>query len=331
MIRPRWLISIGMAITHISGYSLCTGKMPDPVTDICWDCFFPIEMGGARVGGNEPGPVTPAVCVCPAPPPVFVRPGIGMSYWSPDRIAEVVRTPLCSPTLGGMVLGQLPVSDGDDVGREGSGGNRKSQGVFYQVHWMQMPWLQALGLVTPGSLCLKQEAADNYVWLSEFDPLWDDDQLAFALSPEAVLFANVAANAACTADTLAASATNFGLDSLFWCSGGQGAVYPLSGHKQYHTGGVDSAMNLVHRMTFKLHRMGMLLDTSTLAAMCQDLPQPLMRKGQYKVQFIFPVPDHTQAHGFGVPSSLFEMGKEFPVQGEDWSMLIWRRHSCCAF
>ena len=328
----RWVAKALLGVGYCASvWAGCTGKIPDPVSDLCWNCFFPIEMGGATMGtGPDSPPKAPAVCACPAPPPVFLRPGIGMSYWSPDRVAEMVRTPLCSPTLGGVVLGHLPVSDGDDVGRQGSGGNRKSQGSFYQMHWMDMPVFEELGVATAGSLCMKDSGISSFVWLSELDPLWDDDQLAFALAPEALLFANIPATLACTADAVKASVSDFGWDSLFWCSVGEGSVYPLSGHKQYHTGGVDTAMNLVHRITYRLHRTGLLSDTSTVAAMCQDLPQPVLRKGQYKVQFMFPLPDVLQAHGFGVPSSLFETGKEYPVAGEDWSMLIWRKHLCCA-
>ncbi len=325
------ILILVFVLSSLPVWALCSGSWPDPVQDLCWDCLFPIEVGGSRVGdAPDQGPDAPALCSCPKPPPVFVQPGIGLSYWAPDRVAEVVRTPLCFPSLGGVVMGHLPVSEGDDVGREGSGGTRKSQGSFYHVHWMNMPLWQALGLVSQGSLCMKESGAMDEVWLSELDPLWSDDMLTFALAPEAMLFANIPATLACAADAVSASVHDFGLDALFWCSGGEGSVYPLSGHKQYHTGGVDTSMNLVHRMTYKLHRMGLLDDTSTRAAMCHDLPQPLLRKGQYKVQFMFPRVDRVEAHGFGVPSSLFEAGHEYPVQGEDWSMLIWRKHTCCA-
>ena len=310
----------------------CYGRMLNPVTDICWDCFFPINFAGASMGsGQDPNPMPPPLCSCPAPPPLFIRPGVGVSYWSPDRIAEVVRDPLCSPTLGGVTLGKMNVSGGDDSGRLGSGGNKKSEGVFYQLHWLQWPLLSALGVLSSGSLCQKNDAAMDFFWLSEMDPAWDDDELAFILAPESLLFSSVSANAACAADTMQALATNFGFNKLYWCSGGHGSVFPLSGHKQYHTGGVDSSMNLVHRMIFKLHRLGLLLDTSSMAALCADQPQYIMRKTQYKAQIEYPQPQTQHAHGFGLPTSLYEEGEEYPYGGENWSLIIWRRHLCCSF
>lgn len=306
----------------------CTGHYPNPVTDVCWACFFPITIAGAKV---EPGMddynFPPPVCTCPAPPPLFVRVGVGMTYWSPDRAVEVVRTPMCSPLMSGTILGNLPVSEGapDSLRQKG-----KSKHSFYHVHWLQMPLIQQLDLVTDGALCLKPDPSVDFAMLSEIDPLWLDDELAFMVAPESVLFANMTANAACVADAIKASTTNFGIDTLFWCSGTHGVVYPLSGHKQWHKGGVDMAMNLAHRAAFTLHRTGLLWDTSTVAAMCSDLPQPMMRKGQYKVAFILPAPDVARGYGFGVATDLYEQGKEIPFVGEDWAMMIWRRHTCCA-
>ena len=34
----------------------CTGKFPNPITDICWSCILPITIGGATIanfGGQE--------------------------------------------------------------------------------------------------------------------------------------------------------------------------------------------------------------------------------------------------------------------------------------
>jgi conjugal transfer pilus assembly protein TraU len=83
-------------------------------------------------------------------------------------------------------------------------------------------------------------------------------------------------------------------------------------------------------MAFTLHRTGLEMDTSTVAAMCFNIPQPIMRKGQYKSAFMYPIPSTTRAYGFGVPSIVFHTGKEFPYKGEDFSLMVWRRKTCCA-
>ena len=310
----------------------CSGRFLNPVTDTCWMCFFPITIGGAKIGAgfyDLSGVSTPPpICTCPMPPPIFVRVGIGITYWSPDRMTEIVKKPMCSPSLGGVVLGKIPttgggVSSGDAV-------QRKSQGSFYHAHWMIMPLLQQMAIVAEGTLCMKSESMD-FMFMSEIDPLWNDDELSLIMSPEALLFTSMPAQLACAADSAKALVTNFGFDPLFWCSGGQGSLYPLGGSKQFHEGGPDTALQLTERMAFTLHRVGLEFDTSTIAAMCFNIPQPIMRKGQYKSAFMYPIPSTTRAYGFGVPSIMFHAGREFPYKGEDFSLMVWRKKTCCMF
>lgn len=307
----------------------CTGRFPNPITDVCWACFFPITIAGAKMGvGIDDYNYPPPVCTCPAPPPLFVRIGVGLTYWEPARAVEVVRTPMCSPLMGGTILGTLPANEGSYPGRP----ETMEKASFYHAHWLQMPLLQQLSLAQEGSLCLKDPPDMDFAFMSEIDPLWNDDGLAFIIAPESILFANVAANIACAPDAIAATVTGFGLDPLFWCAGAQGSVYPLSGWKQAHKGGVDTAMNMAHRVAFTLHRTGLLPDTSTVAAMCTDLPQPLMRKGQYKLALMLPHANVARAYGFGTLTDIgMEQGAEIPFVGEDWAFMVWRRHTCCMY
>lgn len=306
----------------------CGGRFPNPVTDICWSCMFPINIGAAKI--TTPNQIDnldippPLICACPAPPPIFIRPGVGLSFWEPARMAEVVRTPMCSPTLGGAVLGALPVPAGTNHEGDGDKGE-----AFYHVHWLQYPVLSWLGMAITTGVCFSNETFD-VGYLSEVDPLWDDDSLSFALNPEAVLFANPIAQAACIADSAAGALTNFGLDLLFWCSGSQGSIYPLAGSHASHVGGVDSSLAELHKMVFKMHRQLLAHDTSTLAAMCSSVPQPVLRKTQYKQQMMYPIPQTLTGLGFGAPSIVWGIGKEFPYKGEDYSYLVWRKRICCA-
>ena len=93
----------------------------------------------------------------------------------------------------------------------------------------------------------------DLAYLTEVDPLWNDDELTLILNPDAVLFANPIAIAACAADCVAAT-VGFGLNTLFWCAGCQGGLYPMDGHVQYHMGGVRTAALLAQRLTAKMHR-----------------------------------------------------------------------------
>lgn len=308
----------------------CGGSFPDPITDVCWLCMFPMRVGPAPIEAPpQRDPVTdvppPLLCACPAPPPTFIRPGVGISFWEPARVAEVVRTPLCSPTLDGAILGSLSVPAGTNT----NPGDRKG-GAFYHFHWFQYPLLSWVGMAFTSGACMTNETFD-LAYLSEFDPLWDDDELSFLLNPEAVLFTNPVTQAACVADTTSAALTDFGLDPLFWCSGTGGSVYPLDGSQANHVGGIDSSLAIVHKGVFRLHRSLLAQDTSTLMAMCMTMPQPLMRKNQYKQQMMYPVPQNTHGYGLGAPSVIWGAGREFPYSGEDFSYLVWRKRTCCAF
>jgi conjugal transfer pilus assembly protein TraU len=131
------------------------------------------------------------------------------------------------------------------------GHDSQTRNSFYHVHWYANPiltWLEVL-LDFP---CLEKGSLD-LAYLTEVDPLWADDELTAILNPEAVLFANVVAKAACAADCVAASA-GMPIASLFWCAGCQGSIYPMTGHVTTHIGGVQASVLLTQRMTAKMHR-----------------------------------------------------------------------------
>lgn len=319
-----------------------------------------ISTGQRDNGDSSP----PLICSCYRPPIPFKIPGVGVSYWEPARVAEVVREPMCSPTLGGASLGGSNNSESsggqggaNNSGGSGSGGtgggssgasnngsgsgggkliaprgtNKTSAGTennaFYHVHWIQFPVLNWLGMVL-GSGCGKSETFDM-AYMSELDALWEDDEASFVLNPEAVLFANPVSQLACVADSLKALTTSYGIDALFWCSGSHGSVFPLTGHTSGHLGGLETTLALSHRMIFKLHREGLGMDTSTPAAICYNLPQPVLRKNQYKQHILYPIPLTQKAFGFGVSTALWGMGREFPYRGEDFTYMIWRKIRCC--
>ena len=253
--------------SHAAGIATCTGKFPNPVTDICWSCILPISLGSipiANFGGQEDiaNPGSP-VCSCGVNPVI----GLSIGFWEPARHVEVVRKPFCLTSLGGIDLNPgLPAPEAARFTHaEGDGDG----GSFYQAHFYVNPMLYWLEVVTDFP-CLEKGSFD-LAYLTEVDPLWNDDELTLILNPDAVLFANPIAIAACAADCVAAS-LGFGIKELFWCAGCHGGIYPLDGQVPYHLGGVRTAVLLAQRLTGQ----DGLQDTT-------HLPHPQHRKGRRQV------------------------------------------------
>lgn len=298
------------------------GKFINPITDICWQCLFPITIGGLRVSpnGEDTNNTRSVICTCSRPIP---RVGIPISFWEPVRLVDVTRTPFQMVNMGGMQLGSTGLKGAGVVSGSHNGTTKKS---FYQVHWYMYPVLYWLELLTD-FVCMEKGDFD-IAYLTELDPLWNDDETSFILNPEAVLFSNPIAQAACAADCVASTA-NFPLDTLFWCGGCQGSMYPLTGTIDYHIGGVQASLLLVQRMIAKLHREGLLWGTVGKAAWCDKYPMPVIKKDQYKTQMTYPIPSTNGCQPLGRSEIIWGAGKEFPHSGEDFGYLIWRKRSCC--
>jgi conjugal transfer pilus assembly protein TraU len=319
-------ISLFSSSSFAEAYS-CSGRIPNPVTDIAWLSIFPIKIGTTTIasyGQEDIGTSPPAICACPLPVIPWIRIGIGLSFWEPARAIEVTTTPFCSPILGG-----IPIGGASTLGKRGSAKtDTESRNSFYHVHWYIFPltsWMQML----TDTICVTPESFD-LLMLSELEPTWADDELSTIFSPESSLFANPIAQAACSADCIAASA-GFPLNELFWCAGCQGSIYPMTGNVVNHESGIQASLLVTQRMHAKLHRAFVALDMNSTAAMCLPLPLPIINKRSYKTQMMYPIPNTLGAHPYGRSDIFWAAGKEFPVAGEDFSYLLWRRRVCCAF
>ncbi len=210
----------------------CTGRFVNPISDVCWECIFPISIGPITIGSATGAPDTPnpssPICLCGSPIP---RIGLSLGVWEPARLMDVTRVPWCFPNLGGLTINPgLHAARG----RTGSSGGDGSAGSVWHAHYYMYPLLSWIGVLLDLG-CLEGGGLD-IAWASELDPAWLDDELTFLLNPEAALFANLPAQAACAADC-AASSAGLPLDPLFWCAGCQGGMYPLTGNVAAHVGG----------------------------------------------------------------------------------------------
>jgi conjugal transfer pilus assembly protein TraU len=312
-----------------AGAATCTGKFPNPITDICWSCILPISIGAARIAnfGDQEDTDNPSspVCSCGVNPVI----GLSIGFWEPARHVEVVRKPFCLVSLGGIDLDPgIPAPEAARFTRpEGDGDG----GSFYQAHFYVNPVMYWLDVVTDFP-CLEKGSFD-LAYLTEVDPLWADDELTLILNPDAVLFANPVAIAACAADCVAAS-VGFGLKELFWCAGCQGGIYPLDGHVPYHLGGVRTAALMTQRLTAKMHRELIAWGWHGTPGLCGPYFEPVMDKTAYKTQLTYPIPNTDKEAGrccqpFGRTTVLWGAGKEYPVRGEDFAFMLFRKRNCC--
>jgi conjugal transfer pilus assembly protein TraU len=326
----RYMIGVMLMMLSftVKADKLCHGAFVNPITDVCWSCLFPISIGSINVVSSSvsdtKNPSSP-VCACGAP---FPRVGISTGFWEPMALVDVTRHPFCMVNLGGMQL---------DMGSSYGTGNTETaygndNNSFYYVHWYKFPLLFWLNIITDW-VCV-QGGDFDIAYLTELDPTWRDDELGFILNPEAILFANPIAQVACAADSMAAS-IHLPLDALFWCAGSQGSMYPLTGHVQEHVGGVQASTLLTERMAYKLHRPPFLLLDSVSEnspALCYEYPLPIIPKSRYRYQMVNPIPTVGSGgcHPFGATTAIWGAGHEYPVTGEDFGYLVWRKRSCCA-
>lgn len=308
--------------------SICHGKFANPITDVCWACIFPISIGSAKlIKGSQPDTKNPSMplCLC------GLRPGISLGFWEPIALVDVTRTPYCLVNLGGLQLMHSKLSKEGEVDNS----TPELSGSFYYVHWYKFPLLYWLNLLTDG-ICVEKGDFD-IAYLTELDPTWHDDELTYLLNPEALVVANNVAQTACVADSLATIKGGLPIDSLFWCAGSQGSMYPLNGFVQAHIGGVQASTLLAERMAFKMHRELLLWDSigKNSPAICREYPTPILPKSRYRYQMVNPIPTAKGGiygcHPFGFTTTLWEANHEYPALGEDFGYLIFRKRNCCAF
>ncbi len=315
-------------------HAICGGKGMNPMSDVCWECIFPIKIAGMSIGAgmteglpDSPDAASYPICICPFPPPVYYRTGISISFWEPARLAETVKDPFCFPSIGQSVSGS-PVSTAELRGTtDESGGNQDSINTFAQVHYMIFPVWSIMGLLTD-LVCVQHGGGFDVAYMTEHDALWNDDELAFSIAPEALLFANPVAQFSCMADSVSAN-IGLPLSELFWCIGTHGSVYPLSGAIN-QSNYIQSQAAIASRMIYKLAREGLLWDTGVYY--CSAVLTPIWVKTHYRLQLAKPV------RGFGCmpigrTGLLWASAKNPPFipGGDNFLFVIFRKKVCCAF
>ncbi len=298
----------------------------------CWACLFPIVSMGIKVpfgGGEDELPEDRSrkfICVCRDKMNV---PYFGMLWgnWQPTRVVEFVRKPGCLAFLDGM---KLKISSAAFGEMESETGENASSGAQGNYHIYAYPLLIMLNMMETTSNCIKDSYMDiDILFMSEVDPTWNDDELAFFSSPEAALVNNPVGQLACIGDAVSSTVLKRPVNSLFWCAGSWGVMYPLAGSPVGDDGALDFSSLMLDRVLFALHRRGFLQVTYGDAALCKGNYSPHMPKTQYKFTMLYPVPETHTSHVSGEATLRWGTGRMVPVTGEDYVYLVWAWNDCC--
>lgn len=300
---------------------------PKMITDICWTCIFPIRVAGVPIsggGGSFPDDaVRTPVCACDDNLGV-PRPGITTSMWEPFRLIEFQRTPGCSSVLNGAKFPFDPIFRGN----HSNGDRDHSDGSFMHYHYYAFPLMIMLDMFTGGECNAGGYVDLDLMYLSEVDPTWNNDELAFFTNPEAALVANPVAALACIPDAISSMAGK-PIKELFWCAGSWGTVYPLSGNVNGGSGVLNDSSLMSVKALAALHRRGLAWGTVGKDAMCGGIIKPVLPKDQYKFTMLHPVPETSSAHALGQSVMFWGAGRTIPSVGEDPIYTIWRWKDCC--
>jgi conjugal transfer pilus assembly protein TraU len=317
----RFLFSSILGIFLFSSLPAADSMM-NPLTDVCWTCLFPITVSGINVipETTDLSHHNTRTCSCAGTPP---KVGIPLTFWEPMRLVDVTRHAYKLIGLGGISIGKESVKNRGSIGEISEISNMNS---FYHVHWYEYPLLTLLGVLTDFS-CIEKGNLD-FAYMSELDPLWNDDVLSAILNPEAGLFSNPLAQLACIADCTKSSFST-PTDTLFWCAGCEGSLYPFTGNVAHHVGGLQASSLLIQRTIARLHRIGVVKGYEK-NNFCEASVMPIIKKSLYKTQLVRPIAETTgSCHALGKSDMLWGAGKSYPKSGEDFVYLIWIKKQCC--
>ena len=148
----------------------------------------------------------------------------------------------------------------------------------------------------------------DLMYISEIDPLHQNDLLAIMLNPEAIIFSNPIATAYCAYDCVQVTADN-AQESAFPCAGCDGNLYPLTGNVYPQPDPVAASSLIAQRALAGLHRKGLAKKTIGDAAMCDPEYAPMTPRSQYRFSMLHPVPEASSGGAMDVVSGAESIGE----------------------
>jgi conjugal transfer pilus assembly protein TraU len=316
-----------IAVLAVTTMGLNAGSCGSPsnffkvIKDTCYSCMFPMYIAGVPLGSapvnDASDKVRQPLCLCGSPIP---RIGIPIGYWNPNRFIETVKDPWCFPLLGVSI----PIGFGS---LQRGARTYNHHRTFMQSHYYIYPIFYMLELFTDFA-CMTSTSYD-LAYPTEVDPLWDDDELAFWISPESILFANPLAQLACVGDAVKANINN-PVTALFWCKGSWGGLYPITGNVAQENI-VEDAASVASNMIFKLMREMLLLNGAGVSALCGKHSQPIWNKNNFRLQLMLPQ-SNKECTVIGKDALFWSAFKNLPGKGMDqFGYLLFQKRDCCMF
>lgn len=330
----RKVVIFTLTLLLICGYSVesygkCDSTFINPITDVCWQCMFPLVIGGVKLIGSDVKPdlhmgTDSPVCVCKDGNSIVL--GLRAGFFEPARIAETVKDPYCFTIIGT----ELSNPEGGFLG--GSSTDRaegKDESTFAQAHWFIFPAFAILDLFVDFP-CFEDKGFD-IAYFTEIDPIWNNDLANLLIFPETILLANPIAALSCIPDSIATTVAGEPINALFWCMGSWGTAYPMTGHVG-NSNIVEANASMAARMIFKLGRENLLWDTGS--DICGAVLASMWKKNHYRMHIMKPVRNKT-CHPIGKSGLLWTSGKNPPwgSQGnapDNFAWMIFRKNICCA-
>lgn len=317
----RKLLLILVLIVPLKANAVCpTGNMLNFITQVNWGCMFPITIGGLTLfGDGEESAAGQGSPICSCIGEGSLKFGLRLGFWEPARIIDTVKDAYCMMPLGidlGMSANFLK-----------SGSHSTARGpksTFAQTHYYIYPVLALLDMYYDLP-CLNYGEADGDVdiaLITEVLPFWQNDMMAQIVNPEAVLFANPAAQLACLADAVAATAGK-PLDPLFWCLGSWGTTFPLAGEAG-SADMVEAHALLAMRTVQLMARSGALKEFKQSG--CGQAYTPVFTKSHYKLHMVVP----TRSTCFKPGASVLYWGNGLAFT-DNHSWMLFRKVTCCGY
>jgi len=309
----------------LSAHAICKpGSMINPISDIAWQCIFPIAIMGVPfdIGDHPPDyDTTDLFCDCPGKDGSYYGFGFVVDFWEPARMVDTVTDAWCFPGLG------MDWQNTGQVGSGYSGGGQlrlmEENIAFQHYHYYIMPFWALLELYTDIP-CIGDGETFDIAMVSEVRPDWARDMVAAELYPETSLMANEFVVLACVADAVMATAMQT-INALYWCMGSWGTTYPMTGHitaQDY----VEANAGIAGKAMYVQARTAMLGDRAT--NYCGTTYLPIWVKSHWRMQEVDPVAD-PQCHNIGEPGILWTAGKAPVGLMDNYSWLLFRKVKCC--